>query len=105
MNKKIVWICEWLTVLLALIGIITLGNVAHELYHYHDALVQNATVTSVCFLELPMSENNQSWLNSSAGHVETKEQINSPEWKAYTIGFAFMLILAIIMFIGFWIGE
>ena len=105
---SIVWFCEWATVVLALIGIITLGNVMHEMVHYSDVVKQNATVISVCFLKLPLDynkTNNETWLSGSAGEVQASGDVKSPEWKALTIGFVFMLILLVIAIIGFWIGE
>ena len=105
MKKIIVTICEWATVILAIIGIITLGNVAHELVHYHDVISQNGTVISVCFLKLPLEhEVNKTWLSGSVGEVRAKGDIKSSELKAFSIGVVFMIILAVIMFIGFW-GE
>jgi glycosylphosphatidylinositol transamidase (GPIT) subunit GPI8 len=108
MNKKIIWICEWLTVILALIGILTLNNVSHELTHFSDAVKQNITVESVCFLQLPLNinkTNNETWLKGSMGFVTTDKDYNSPEWKATSIGISVAIILTIIIIIGFWIGE
>jgi len=107
MKKKLIKFCEWTTVILAVIGILTLMNVAHEMTHFYEIVKQNDTVISVCFLKLPLDDGtNESFFKRGVGGVIHKdENIESPEWKAVTIGSVVAIILLIIMIYGFWLGQ
>lgn len=100
MKIKFITFCRGVLFILAYIGILIIGNIVHESVHYSDVKNQNGTVNYVCFLELPLADNNK-WYNRAMGEVSYYGKVESPELRAFSYGLIVMSILTILFCYGF----
>ena len=104
MNKIIIKICQVIIVIILLFGILVLGLIGHELTHFYDVIKQNETVTSVCFLRLPINETTHNLTSGRIAEVMHTGIVDSPEKNAWITASIVAIILLIISAIGLW-GE